>query len=229
MKTVRTKPAVSRRRGPGRPIAQASQDQRERLLASATTVFSQYGIAATALNAIAQHAGVTTAMVHYYFKNRDQLLDAVVEERLMPLLNSIAGPALLEEADPVQMLLNFCRAVILTADAARWWPPLWVREVAADGGLLREKLAPRFKSLAGPIIQRIVLGQQQGKINPHLEARLTFVSLLGLTMLPLATAQIWRRFPGAQAITAETLARHVTALLGEGLSVRAAGREGGRT
>ena len=41
----------------------------------------------------------------------------------------------------------------------------------------------------------------------------------GLTLLPLATTHIWRALPGAADIDTDTLVRHVTALLGHGLSV----------
>ena len=38
-------------------------------------------------------------------------------------------------------------------------------------------------------------------------------------VLPLATTHIWRALPGAAGIDTDTLVRHVTALLGHGLSV----------
>jgi hypothetical protein len=47
------------------------------------------------------------------------------------------------------------------------------------------------------------------------------VSLIGLTLLPLATTHIWRNLPGADDIDTETLVRHVTALLTHGLSASA--------
>ena len=61
----------------GRPRFVAGIDVRERLLDAAVTRFAGEGIAATSTAKIAADAGVTAAMVHYYFTNRDSLLDAV--------------------------------------------------------------------------------------------------------------------------------------------------------
>ena len=55
-----------------------SPDVRARLLDAAVLRFSEQGVAGTTVAEIAKHAGVTSAMVHYYFKTKDQLLDAVV-------------------------------------------------------------------------------------------------------------------------------------------------------
>lgn len=78
-------------RGPGR--AHAAEDQRERLLDAAVTLFAEHGIAATQVKAIAARAGVTPALVHYYFGDRGRLLDAVAEERLGPLVDRVFAPA----------------------------------------------------------------------------------------------------------------------------------------
>ena len=48
-------------------------DARGRLLAAAVTLFSAQGVAGTTVAEIAKRAGVTSAMVHYYFKTKDQL------------------------------------------------------------------------------------------------------------------------------------------------------------
>lgn len=62
---------------------------REQLLDIALNLFSRQGIANTSLNAIAKEAGVTPAMLHYYFNSREQLLDAMIEERFLPLRERI--------------------------------------------------------------------------------------------------------------------------------------------
>lgn len=56
-------------------------DKREPPLDAALKLFAQYGIAETPLSMIAKEAGVTTAMLHYYFKTREQLLDVMIDER----------------------------------------------------------------------------------------------------------------------------------------------------
>ncbi|EPC4490694.1 TetR/AcrR family transcriptional regulator, partial [Serratia liquefaciens] len=60
-------------------------EKREHLLDTALNLFARQGIADTSLNAIAREAGVTPAMLHYYFHNREQLLDVLIEERFLPV------------------------------------------------------------------------------------------------------------------------------------------------
>ncbi len=53
---------------PGCPSGRQGADAREHLLDIALGLFAREGIGETTLGAIAREAGVTPAMVHYYFK-----------------------------------------------------------------------------------------------------------------------------------------------------------------
>ena len=72
------KEGVTPPRRPGRPSGvKKGVDKRELLLDAALKLFAQSGIAETPLSMIAKEAGVTTAMLHYYFNTREQLLEKV--------------------------------------------------------------------------------------------------------------------------------------------------------
>ena len=61
-------------RRPGRPRGQKSGSaNREQLMDIALALFARHGIARISLNAIAKEAGVTPAMLHYYFSSREAL------------------------------------------------------------------------------------------------------------------------------------------------------------
>src|ERR1035438_795586 len=77
---------------PGRPAASRERDARDLLITAATDLFAEHGVAATSFTTIAKRAGLTSAMVHYYFADREQLLDVVVEERLCPFIDYVWGP-----------------------------------------------------------------------------------------------------------------------------------------
>ncbi|WP_043420253.1 TetR/AcrR family transcriptional regulator [Cupriavidus basilensis] len=209
-------------RRPGRPAAGdgGSAGQREQLLDAATELFAQRGVAATPIKTIATHAGVTPALVHYYFRDRDQLLDAVVDERLQPLVEQVFAPASADGADPAAMLVGVAGRLIRTAAATPWFPGLWIREIVGADGQLHQRVLHRIAlQRAGLVIAPLAAARARGEINPGLEPALLMVSLIGLTLLPLATAHIWRRLPGAGAIDSEALVRHVSALLAHGLGV----------
>lgn len=214
-------PSRGRSRKAGRP-ALALGDGRAALLDAALRLFARQGIAATPLSGIAAEARVTPAMLHYYFGSRAQLLEAVVEERLQPLILGIAS-VLAEQPAPALGLLieRLVRKVVETVQTHPWLPALWVHEILSEGGLLREAMLTRFGGRLAPVLQqRLAAAQAAGQLNAALDPRLTVVSLIGLTLFPLASAPIWRRLFAADDLGPEQMVGHTLALLRRGLELK---------
>src|SRR3990167_8242134 len=103
-------------RAPGRPAGD-SPAQRERLLDVAVQAFAHDGIKASSLRSIAQQAGVTPALVNYYFGNKSKLLATVVEERVLPLLMAL-GQELRQLGDePIALVSGFIQGMRRTVQA----------------------------------------------------------------------------------------------------------------
>jgi AcrR family transcriptional regulator len=205
---------------PGRPIGERA-DLRARLLDAAVACFARQGIAGSSLRDIATAAGATPALLHYYFGNRDALLDAAIEERLMPVMQGLRVPLQQAGDDPRALIRDFVRAVLGTAMAHPWLPQLWVREVLHEGGGLRRLTQERIGPLlARALAERFAQAQAQGRLNPRLDPRLLVPSLIGQTMFMAASAPIWRGLLGAEDITVEALGDHVLTLLEHGLELR---------
>ncbi len=235
-------------RRPGRPPRPDTATARAKLLDLATQLFAAQGVAATTIANIAQRAGVTPAMLHYYFKSRDQLIDAVVLERIVPVIGYVWAPVPLEPGgaaggpaadgppaggtpapplpDPASAARGFITEivgrVVQSATEKPWLPSLWMHEVVNEGGQLRDRVlrhlpSDRLQAFAGLIAEC----QRRGAITPGVEPRLVFLSILGMTLLPLATSNLWRRIwqndPVAQTIDNDAIARHAIAMLTGGL------------
>ncbi|MFM0737605.1 TetR/AcrR family transcriptional regulator [Paraburkholderia xenovorans] len=211
-------------RRPGRPSGAArGPEQRTRLLEAALVLFARQGIVDTTLGEIAREAGFTPAMMHYYFKTRDQLLDVLIDERFAPLRSGLGTPFLENPDDPVGAITQLAQRLVQVADEYPWFPSLWVREVISDGGLLRQRMHERF----GNAHQKASLAyierwQKEGRLNPNLEPSLVFVTLLGMTILPLATSKLWGNDPARCKIGSAEIARHAVALLVQGVGPRKA-------
>jgi len=191
----------------------------EHLLTTATRLFAERGIAATTVAQIAAEAGVTSALVHYYFTNREHLLDAVVERRLAPAAEFVWRPAAEDAAaDPFALVEAFVARLFDVTERMPWLPPLWLREIVNEGGLLRERMLRRipFDNITR-FGARVSQAQHDGTVNQDLEALLLFSSILALVMLPLATAKIWQSARGLPVIERAALRRHVSALLIRGM------------
>lgn len=232
------KAPMPRRPGrPGRPVAAAglrgsarlSADsggqapiQRERLLDAAIALFAERGVAATHFKAIAERAGVTPALVHYYFRDRDGLLDAVADERLGPLVERVFSldtgrPAPPDE--PAMLLGEIAERLVVAASEHAWFPALWLREIVQGEGQLRERVMQRVGlRRVGAVAAALAGARANAKLASALAPPLLMVSVIGLALLPLATTHLWRRLPGAEAVDADAMIRHVRALLAHGVS-----------
>jgi len=212
---ARKSAAVRKRRTPGRPSA-AGPELRPRLLDAALACYVREGIAATSLRAIAREAGVTPALLHYYFGDAAQLREAVVDERVLPAIGAF-HLGLARDGDAKALVAAFVDGVGALVAAHPWLPVLWVREVLCEGGALRDvvrRFAPRIPQA---LAAKFARAQREGALNPDLDPRLLVVSLIGLTLFPAASAPIWRSLFSAGDIDADTLRSHTFALIQRGL------------
>jgi AcrR family transcriptional regulator len=208
-------------RAPGRPRLDGP-DQRALLIDAALACYVRQGISSTSIRDIATAAGVTPALVHYYFGDARKLLDQVVEERLMKVFELVRAPVLSANVDDIGALITgFVNAVSRAIEVYPWWPALWVREVISEGGSLRDllvtRIAPEF--IRG-VAQRFAAAQARGQLNAGLDPRLLVVTLVGLTLFPAAGAPIWSRIFDASDLTMDSVRTHALALLARGLEVK---------
>jgi TetR/AcrR family transcriptional regulator len=204
----------------GRPRQGTGRGARDSLLDAAVVLFAEHGVAGTTIAEIAARAGVTAAMVHYYFSDRDRLLDAVVEERLLRIVTAIWSPVV-DSAEVVPILRGLVRRILKAVEARPWLPSLWLREVLSEGGQLRPRMLKRLPlDYIQHLIGAVANAQRRGLINPELEPRLVFLSVIGLTLLPLATIRVWKEIPVLQQVSREDVARHAEALLVSAFSPR---------
>ena len=192
--------------------------QREQLLSIATDLFAQQGIQATRLRAIAERAGVTPALLNYYFGNKERLVEAMVEERFLPLVARAAAQLQQAGDDPLALVEAFIRDMVRNVTEQPWLSQLWVREILCEGGVLRERLMHRVAPMVPLLLaQKFAAAQARGALNPGLDPRLLVVSLIGLTLLPYAAAPIWRGVFANPQIGDDALINHTLALLKGGM------------
>ncbi|HDT3267517.1 TetR/AcrR family transcriptional regulator [Enterobacter ludwigii] len=203
-------------RRPGRPRGgKRATASREQLLDIALSLFSRQGIAQTSLNAIAKEAGVTPAMLHYYFNSREQLLDAMIEERFLPSRNRI-GAIFAENPDsPVNALTQMVKVLAELAEQHRWFAPLWMQEVIGEMPVLRTHLHARFgDDKYQATLATLKRWQQEGQLNRALAPELLFTTLLSLVLVPFSRMRNDERL---HALSPEIIVRHALAVMGNGI------------
>jgi len=221
-KPPRKQPCMAGRppqRAPGRPPDDA--DRRALALDAALACYVRRGIAATTLRDIAAEAGVTPALLHYYFGDAAGLREAVTAERLMPVFIEIRDLLLgMPDAPLGEVLTAFIDALCEMVRRYAWLPPLWIREVVSEGGSLRDLLVQRLApQIAGVLAARFVQEQAAGRLNPALDPRLLMVSLIGLTLFPAAGTPIWQQIFDSRDLGIDHIRDHAVALVLGGLEL----------
>jgi hypothetical protein len=119
---------------------------------------------------------------------------------------------------PIELVRGLVQRIMRAGQSQPWLPTLWLREVVSDGGQLRQRLLSRLPlAQVQKLMSSLAEAQRRGEVNADVEPRLVMISLIGLTLLPMATMSIWRNVPPLKDIDQEALGRHAEALLLHGL------------
>jgi TetR/AcrR family transcriptional regulator len=185
------------RRRPGRPSEQdGGRDVREALLEVAGQLFSERGVNEVSLRELARAAGVTPAMVHYYFGDKQGLYEALLERALSRVLGRVRE-IVAADREGIDEIADLLQVVVGALSSERWIPSVIIREVIADTGRFRERFIRDFASQIARIVPE-VLGRElsAGRLRHDLDLPLTFVSLLGMMAWPFAARPVLERVLG---------------------------------
>lgn len=202
----------------GRPPSSPDRNTRVLLLDAATQLFAEQGVAATSFSTIARRAGLTPAMVHYHFRDREKLIDAVVEERLVPIVTYVWDPVQPGET-PANIVSGVVKRLLEQIQQAPWVPSTWMREILNEDGLLRGRMQRRLPLEKVRILgHAIALGQASGTVNRDLNPLLMVFSTLGLVMVHMSTLQAWSEILRQPTPSLDQMQNHIIGLLLHGLA-----------
>jgi AcrR family transcriptional regulator len=89
------------------------EDRREQIIDAAMRVFAQRGFARATNRDVAREAGITTGLIYYYFKSKEDLLRAALEERSPVQVMTQITPEMLEQPPDVLLPLLVMRVLNL--------------------------------------------------------------------------------------------------------------------
>src|SRR3954452_16316765 len=166
-----------------------AERNRQRILDSAGELFAQKGLA-VGLDEIARHAGVGVGTAYRRFCNKDELIDALFEERVDHLA-ALAERAL-EDDDPWEGLKGFLEAAVELHVANRALKEM----VFAGGGPVAERMAAARGKIA-PLVQRLIARAQAGG-DLRDDVAFTDIPLLQFMLSGVAdiAGPAWRRYLG---------------------------------
>ncbi len=159
-------------------------DARDKILETATRLFSAQGYSSTSLSQVAKEARVSKALIFWHFENKERLFQSALQRSLEPYFVNVVGQLEdLDEAGQIRRLIDlFYEFVRDHMQSIRFVLSLILREekqpddpVARAGELFRI-----FRSLLNDILEN---GRHKGvfrdDINPASEASLIMCALAG--------------------------------------------------
>jgi TetR/AcrR family transcriptional regulator len=185
--------SIKTRRGrrPGRPSSSSGgEDVRRGLIATAQRLLSEKGFGEVGLREIAKAAGVTPAMVSYYFGDKAGLYEAVFVETLEAFLGRIQKVA--AEAGPDGLPIErFLQVYFQTMMEQPWLPNLLLREVATRDSPFRKLFVEKFAGQATTLLPGLIARQiETGRLRADLDPKHTLLSVLGMMVFPVIAAPV---------------------------------------
>jgi AcrR family transcriptional regulator len=172
-------------------MARPRTDIEPRIVHAARQQFLERGVDGASLRAIAREASTNVGMIHYYFRTKDDLFLAVVEELYGALLEELAG--ILDQDVPIQAKLQklFLRLGAATqeeVDVIR----LVIREALASTSRF-ERLFTRFQQgHVAMLFRAFGEAMQAGEVDSSLPLPMLVIGSLALGGIP----QFLRRVVG---------------------------------
>lgn len=168
----------ARKESDRRPGFSRDGDKRARILDAATRVFAHKGFFGAKVAEIAAEAGVADGTIYLYFKNKDDLLISLFEERMEGLLTGLRAALQGIEAGPAK--LRACLAHLL--EFARANPELmevFTVELRQSTRFMKEYSNPKFKEYLELVAGIVGEGQRLGRFRDDVSAAVVARALYG--------------------------------------------------
>ncbi len=167
------------------------KDTRQRIMDAARRIFMQRGMAGTRMQEIADEAGINKAMLHYYFRNKEQLFELIFAEALEDIFPRVEE-VLRREIPVREKLKEFVRAYISQVRKHPFVPIFVLHEV----NVRPEQLPTKIEQLLSPerretartlflqLMEDLLQAQERGELPPYPPHHL-WLNIISLCLFPL--------------------------------------------
>jgi AcrR family transcriptional regulator len=164
-------------------VPRPPSDIAQRITAAARERFLREGVDGASLRGIAEEAGTNIGMVYYYFKTKDELFLAVIEDVYERLLLDIVA-ALDPQLMPEQRILKLYERFAALDEREFAVVRLMMREALISSDRLT-RIAARFEQGHIPLVlQTLLEGAGTGRLDPQTPLPVLAVSTVSLALLP---------------------------------------------
>ena len=153
-------------------------EKRDRIIDAAVDVFAARGFHQARVSDIAKRAGVADGTIYLYFKNKDDLLLSIFEEKMDELLDGLHA-ALADLTDPVERVRAFARFHFLQVRDNRAAAEVLQVELRLSNKFLKEYRPEKLWAYLDVFAQITRDGQAAGLFRADLDPFVTMWAFFG--------------------------------------------------
>jgi AcrR family transcriptional regulator len=170
------------------PATSARGAKREHILEAAIRVFARRGYHGARVSDIAAEADIAYGLVYHYFKNKEEILRTIFEERWNAFLHVVDQIA--ERPGPAVDKLHALAGLILYANRRR---PDWVKVLVFEIQRSSRFSEPEQIRAVGRLFQSVArvvrAGQETGELRADIDAQLVCLAFIG-ALETMITSQV---------------------------------------
>ena len=178
---------------------------RATILRAAADIFARAGLAGARTDAIAHSARVNKALLYYYFKSKDALYGAVLEDHLEEFFRR-AHEILTADAPARAIVLRYVSMHFDFISGRPYYPALFQRFMMTGGPIFQRLARKYFVPLGHEFIAVIERGARAREFR-SVDSRHMAISLVGLTVFYFVSAPVTRLVGRFDPYAARNLAR----------------------
>ena len=150
------------------PVSGSRQDKRERIIDAAVEVFAKKGYRSARISDIAEVAGVADGTIYLYFKNKEDLLLTIFEEKMERLLRDLQQ-ALAGLENPLDRMRAYARFHFLQLRTYPALAQVLQVELRQSTRFLHDYRPEKLWDYLGVFETLVNEGQQQGLIRSDVD------------------------------------------------------------
>lgn len=145
---------------PGRPFA-SDKNLKKELIISAIKLFAENDIGNVSVKDIASNCNTTSAMVHYYFGSKENLVEIIITDFFVPNFKNILECAV-KTNDPLKLVHVTIDMIISLALEHPYIAKLWSRYFLHQESIIMKYV---FPNMPVDIMQQYALLAEKGQID----------------------------------------------------------------
>jgi TetR/AcrR family transcriptional regulator, fatty acid metabolism regulator protein len=156
----------------------SSKEKHERILRAAVKIFARYGFHNSKISQIAKEAGVADGTIYLYFRNKDDILISLFEEKIKDAIEEFNG-VLADIRDPVEKLKTFIRHYVLFMEKQKSLAEVISVELRQSNKFMKEYIPIKFAEFLKIVSWIVREGKDSGAFRADLEPGIVKRAIFG--------------------------------------------------